>query len=77
VGVLIFSLLVLVLAALFFFAVLAVLWIVRVLARILGVGALFLFPRVLTLLPLLVILLLVLLALFGFGSRHCIPPSTV
>jgi hypothetical protein len=32
-------------------------------------------PLILTLLPLLGILLLVLLILSGFGSRHCVPPS--
>jgi hypothetical protein len=63
------------LAALFFFPILTPLRVVRIVARILE----FLFgsPLILTLLPFLGILLLVLLILFGFGSRHCVPPSIV
>jgi hypothetical protein len=63
------------LAALFFFPILTPLLVIRVVARILE----FLFgsPLILTLLPLLGILLLILLILFGFGSRHCVPPSIV
>jgi hypothetical protein len=58
------------LAALFFIPILTPLRVIRILARI--VGTLFVFPLILTLLPLLGILLLVLLILFGFSSRHCV-----
>jgi hypothetical protein len=67
--------LVLALSALFFFPILAPLRVIRIVARILEL--LFVFPLILTLLPLLGILLFVLLILFGFGSRHCVPPSLV
>jgi hypothetical protein len=61
------------LAALFFIPSLTLLRIIRILAGI--VRALFVSPLILALLPLLGILLFVLLILFGFGSRHCVPPS--
>jgi hypothetical protein len=61
------------LAALFFVPLLSLLRVVRILARI--VRTLFVLPLILTLPPLLGILLFVLLILFGFGSRHCVPPS--
>jgi hypothetical protein len=67
--------LVLALAALFFIPILTPLRAIRILAGILR--TLFVFPLILTLLPLLGILLFVLLILFGFGSRHCVPPSLV
>jgi hypothetical protein len=63
------------LATLFFFPILTPLRVIRILARI--VRALFVLPLILTLLPLLGILLHVLFILFGFGSRHCVPPSLV
>jgi hypothetical protein len=67
-------LLILIVAALLvLFLVLAPLWIVRILARILG--ALFLSPLILAFLPLLGILLFISLSLIGLGSRHCVPPS--
>jgi hypothetical protein len=63
------------LVALFFIPSLTLLRVIRILARI--VGALFVFPLILSLVPLLGILLHVLFILFGFGSRHCVPPSLV